>query len=598
MAKQTKYDEAAVKSLKSLEHIRLRPGMYIGRLGSGNHADDGIYILIKEVIDNGVDEFIMGNGRKIEVQVEDKEVVIRDYGRGIPLGKVIDCVSQINTGAKFNDDVFQFSVGLNGVGTKAVNALSEFFEVTSFRDGKYFQATFKRGDLQSKKKGKTDQPNGTMMRFIPDTKMFPKYKFRDKYIKRRLWNYAYLNSGLTLEYNGEKIFSRNGLFDMLEEKVNGDRIYDIIHHREAQLEFAFCHTSEYGENFYSFVNGQYTSDGGTHQSAFREGILKAVNSYARKSFDGNDVRNGIFGAIVVKLKEPVFESQTKNKLGNSEIRTELVNKVKNIVERFLHKNQGIAEKMMAKVGQNAKVRKQVQAVRKLGKEKAKKMALKIPKLKDCKYHLGDKSAKGDDTMIFLAEGDSAVGPMISSRDVLTQAIFPLKGKPLNCYGKKRDLVIKNDEFYCITKALNIEDGLEGLRYGKVIIATDADDDGMHIRNLLLTFFLYFYKELILHDHLFILETPLYRVRNKKETIYCYDEEDRGAAVKTIGRGAEITRFKGLGEIDPKEFGQFIGDDMRLVPVEIEKLHEVPELLDFFMGQNTPERREFIVENLI
>ena len=385
---------------------------------------------------------------------------------------------------------------------------------------------------------------------------------------------------------------------MLNEKVNGDKIYEVVHHKEAQLEFSFCHTSEFGENFYSFVNGQYTPDGGTHQSAFREGLLKAVNGYARKNFDGNDVRNGIFGAIAIKLRDPVFESQTKNKLGNTEVRTELVNKVKGIVERYLHQNKAIAEVMLNKVEENAKVRKQVQSVRKASKEKAKRMALKIPKLKDCKHHLGDKSGRGDDTMIFLAEGDSAVGPMISSRDVMTQAIFPLKGKPPNCFGKKRDLMINNDEFYCITKALNIEDGLEDLRYGKVIIATDADDDGMHIRNLLLTFFLYFHKEVILHDHLFILETPLYRVRNKQKTMYCYDEEDRVDALATIGRGAEITRFKGLGEIDPKEFGQFIGDDMRLLPVEIEKLHEIPELLRFFMGQNTPERREYIIQNLI
>ncbi len=596
--KDVAYNEDAVKSLKSLEHIRLRPGMYIGRMGNGSHADDGIYVLLKEVIDNSIDEFIMGNGRKIDVELDENQVTVRDYGRGIPLGKVVDCVSQINTGAKFNDDVFQFSVGLNGVGTKAVNALSEFFEVTSHREGKFKRATFRDGELVNEEDGKCDEPNGTQIRFVPSAELFPKFNFREKFISRRMWNYAYLNSGLTINYNGEKIISRNGLYDMLDEKVNGEKMYDIVHHKENHIEFAFVHTPEFGDNFFSFVNGQYTVDGGTHQSAFREGILKGVNSFAGKNYDGADVRNGMFGAIAIKIKEPIFESQTKNKLGNSEVRSDIVNKVKDVVEKFLHQNPKTAEVMMEKIEDNAAVRKKVSSLRKASKAKAKKIALKIPKLKDCKYHLGDKSPKGEDTMIFIAEGDSAVGPMISARDPHTQAIFPLKGKPLNCFGKKRDIIINNDEFYCLMKALNIEDDLEDLRYNKVIIATDADDDGMHIRNLLLTFFLYFFKDVIIKEHLYILETPLFRVRNKKETIYCYDEQEREEAIAKIGRGAEITRFKGLGEIDPKEFGQFIGDDMRLIPVEIEKLHEVPEILDFFMGSNTPERRQYIMDNLI
>ncbi|MCH2175580.1 MAG: type IIA DNA topoisomerase subunit B [Lentisphaeria bacterium] len=601
MAKKgVEYDDSAIKTLKSLEHIRLRPGMYIGRMGNGNNPEDGIYIMIKEVIDNCIDEFIMGNGNKVDISLDEECVTIRDYGRGIPLGKIVECVSEINTGAKFNDDVFQFSVGLNGVGTKAVNALSEWFQVTSHRDGKFASATFEGGILVDQKKGKTTEENGTEVSFIPDRNLYPKYKFSTSFIRKRMWNYAYLNSGLTIRFNDEKIFSRNGLYDMLNDKVDGDNMYDIIHHKERMLEFALTHTADFGENYFSFVNGQYTNDGGTHQSAFKEGILKAFNSYTGKSYDGSDVRNGIYGVISIKLKDPIFESQTKNKLGNGEIRGEIVNQVKDIIEKFLHKNQSLAEVMLEKVEQNAAVRKQVQAVRKASREKAKKVALKIPKLKDCKYHLGDKKPKsrGDESMIFIAEGDSAVGPMISARDVHTQAIFPLKGKPLNCYGKKRDLVVSNDEFYCLMRALNIEDGIEDLRYQKVILATDADDDGMHIRNLLLTFFLYYFKELILSNHLFILETPLYRVRNKKETLYCYDDDELAEASKKLGKMAEITRFKGLGEIDPREFGQFIGDDMRLIPVEIEKIHEVPELLNFFMGANTPARRDFIVNNLL
>lgn len=591
------YDENTISTLSSLEHIRLRPGMYIGRMGNGAHADDGIYVLIKEVIDNAIDEFIMGHGRKVVVSLDETSARIRDFGRGIPHGKLVDCVSRINTGAKFNDDVFQFSVGLNGVGTKAVNALASHFEVTSYRDGAFKRALFENGTLLREQEGKTDEPNGTEVFFTPSPELFPKYRFQEKYVCRRLWNYAYLNQGLSLYLNDERIYSRRGLYDLLDEKVGDDRVYDIIQYRDQRLDFAFCHTNEFGESYYSFVNGQYTNDGGTHQSAFREGILKGVNEFARKSFSGEDVRNGVFGAISIKLKEPIFESQTKNKLGNSEIRGDLVNQVKEAIVKFLHQNPDTAEAMLDKIAQNEKVRKEVQAVKKASREKAKKLSLKIPKLKDCKYHLGDRSGKGNHSMIFLTEGESAAGSIVSSRDVQTQAVFGLKGKPLNCYGKKRDLVIKNDEFYCIMKALNVEDGLDGLRYEKIVIATDADDDGMHIRNLLLTFFLYYFRELIIAEHLFILETPLFRVRNRKQTFYCYDNDERKAAIETLGGSPEITRFKGLGEISPKEFGQFIGEDIRLIPVTIDKLDEVPALLEFFMGSNTPERREFIVSNL-
>ena len=593
----TEYTDDSIKTLSSLDHIRKRPGMYIGRMGNGAHEDDGIYILLKEVIDNSIDEFIMGHGRKVMVNVDERTVSIRDFGRGVPLGKVVDCVSQINTGAKFNSDVFQFSVGLNGVGTKAVNALSEDFVITSHREGKFTKATFGGGVLKSEKKGKTEEPNGTLVEFRPDPELFPKkYKFNLNFIKRRLWNYAYLNSGLSLVFNGQRIYSRNGLFDLLQEKVESETVYPIIHHRETMLEFAFCHMATFGETYYSFVNGQYTNDGGTHQSAFREGILKGVNEFSRKNYQPDDVRNGVVGAISIKLQEPIFESQTKNKLGNSEIRSELVSKIKDLVCRYLHQNAEVAEAMLAKISENAKVRKDIQAVKKASKEKAKKLSLKIPKLKDCKYHLNKNPQKGADSMIFLTEGDSAAGSIVSCRDVNTQAIFALRGKPLNCYGKKRDLVISNDEFYCVMRALNIEDGMEGLRYNKVIIATDADDDGMHIRNLLLTFFLYYFEQLILSEHLYILETPLFRVRNKKETAYCYDEEERDAAMARI-KHHEVTRFKGLGEISPKEFGQFIGDDMRAIKVTIGKLSEVPDILKFFMGSNTPERKQYILDNL-
>ena len=593
------YDESKIRTLSSLEHIRTRPGMYIGRLGNGSHPDDGIYVLLKEVIDNSVDEYIMGAGKRVDVEIaEDGTVRVRDFGRGIPLGKVVDCVSRINTGAKYGSDVFEFSVGLNGVGIKAVNALAESFTVTSVRDGRFRSATFAQGILQDGEEGTTDEPNGTGVVFLPDQEYFPNFSFEDKFVRRRLWNYAYLNSGLSLYCNGERFYSRHGLLDLLDEKVDEEKVYDIIYHKGRGLEFAFCHTPAFGETYYSFVNGQYTNDGGTHQSAYREGILKGINEFAGRNIDGADVRNGIVGAIAIKLKDPVFESQTKNKLGNHEVRGEIVARVRDVVVACLYKDQALSEKLMEKISQNEKVRRDIQAVKRQARDKAKKTVLKIPNLRDCKYHLNNGAEKGNQSMVFLTEGQSAAGSIVSCRDPETQAIFCLRGKPLNCFGHSLATVYKNEEFYCVMKALGVEDGLEGLRYAKVILATDADVDGLHIRNLLITFFLTFFEQLVLSDHVFILETPLFRVRNKKKTIYCYDEEERDAAREELGKSAEVTRFKGLGEISPSEFGQFVGPDMRLVPVTVDNMHSVPELLGFFMGKNTPDRKRYIMENLV
>ena len=595
-AKTNAYDESKIKTLSSLEHIRLRSGMYIGRLGDGTNLDDGIYILIKEVIDNSIDEFIMGNGSKIVVNVEENRVKIRDYGRGIPLGKVIDCVSIINTGAKYNDEVFQFSVGLNGVGTKAVNALSEYFRVISFRDGKYFEAIFKRGVLQKKRQGKTEkEADGTYVEFVPDSEIFGDYNFNFEFIDQRVWNYAYLNSGLTLYLNKQKYESKNGLLDLLDSEVGETTVYDIGYHRSEKLEFAFAHTNTYGENYFSFVNGQYTSDGGTHQSAFREGFLKGVNEFYKKNYSGVDARDGLAGAVSIKLQNPVFESQTKNKLGNTEIRGWLVNEVKSGVVDFLHKNKTAAKKLEEKIINNEKLRKELNAVKKEAREAAKKVALKIPNLKDCKYHFGDK--KGDDSMIFITEGQSASGSIVSARDVYRQAVFSLRGKPFNVFGKSKAAIYKNEELFNLMMALGIENDIENLRYARLIIATDADYDGFHIRNLLMTFFLTYFEELVTAGHVYILETPLFRVRNKKETIYCYNNKERDEASEKLS-GPEITRFKGLGEISPKEFGQFIGEDMRLVKVSVKTMKDIPETLEFFMGKNTPSRRSFIMENLI
>jgi len=593
------YDESKIKTLSSTEHIRTRPGMYIGRLGNGSHPDDGIYILLKEVIDNAVDEFIMGEGKKIDIVLAPDGIArVRDYGRGIPLGKVVECASQINTGAKYDTDVFQFSVGLNGVGIKAVNALSARFSVTSHRNGKFKRADFKDGLLQQEEDGTTAEPDGTLVEFQPDPAFFPHFKFDDKIVRKRFWHYAWLNSGLVLNYGGDRFVSRNGLLDLLEDKVVDEKIYEPIYFKGPTLEFAFCHTTDFGESYYSFVNGQYTNDGGTHQSAFREGLLKAISEFAGHSVDGADARNGIVGAVAIKIKDPIFESQTKNKLGNGDIRTEIVTKVRDVLLAFLYKNPATAEKMMDKVSQNEKVRRDIQAVQKEAKEKAKKATLKIPNLRDCKYHLVGGHEKGGESMLFLTEGQSAAGSMISSRNVETQAIFCLRGKVKNSKKFAREEVYKNEELYYIMRALDVEETLDDLRYEKVIIATDADVDGLHIRNLLITFFLILFEPLVLSQHLFILETPLFRVRNKKETSYCYDEGERDEALCKLGKNAEVTRFKGLGEISPGEFGQFIGQDMRLQPVTIEHRRNIPHYLQFFMGANTPERRQYIMDNLV
>jgi len=596
--KNVAYDEKAIQTLDALEHIRLRTGMYIGRLGDGSTPVDGIYVMLKEVVDNSIDEFIMGVGKKIEIEREGATVSVRDYGRGIPLGKVIECVSQINTGGKYNDDVFQFSVGLNGVGTKAVNALSSGFEVKSVREGKFKQAFFERGKLQSEKSGKADEPDGTFIRFTPDPEIFDEYDWREEFIEHRLRYYAYLNSGLKLLYNKETYQSRNGLKDLLSDELgDAQPLYEIAHHQDDRFEFAFTHGNAYGESYFSFVNGQYTNDGGSHQSAFREGLLKGVNEYAKKSYAGEDVRDGIVAAIAVRLQDPVFESQTKNKLGSADVRGWLVPAVKDKVVRWLHEHPEDAKTLLEKVSLNEKVRKELSAIKKEARERAKKVAIRIPKLVDCKFHYDDPKAKRrDETTIFLSEGDSAAGVMVPTRDVYTQAIYSLKGKPLNVHGLKRDAIYRNEELYNIMRALGIEDSLEGLRYNRVVLATDADVDGMHIRNLLLTFFLRYFEELVLKGHVYILETPLFRVRNKGETRYCYSEKERDEAEKAI-KGAEVTRFKGLGEISPKEFGQFIGADMRLVRVGVGSMGEVEKSLEFFMGKNTPSRRDFIVENL-
>ena len=594
---KSNYDESKIKTLSSLEHIRLRTGMYIGRLGDGSDLDDGIYILLKEVVDNAVDEFIMGHGKQIDVDLDDDLVKVRDYGRGIPLGKVVECVSIINTGAKYNDDVFQFSVGLNGVGTKAVNALSTHFRVVAYRNGKYAEAIFERGQLKSQKKGKAaEEPDGTYVEFVPDDKIFGEFAFNFEYIEKRMWNYACLNSGLQLRFNGQKFVSRQGLLDLLKREVGDGVVYEPGYYKSQYLEFAFTHTNSYGETYLSFVNGQYTSDGGTHQSAFREGLLKGVNEFYKKNFNGVDVRESAFGAVAVKVKEPVFESQTKNKLGNTDVRGWIVAEVKEAVVDTLHKNPDAAKNLEAKIVHNEKLRKELNAVKKEAKEAARRIQIKIPKLKDCKYHLSDKK-HGEDSTIFLTEGQSAAGSIVSSRDVNTQAIFTLKGKPQNMFGKTKAAIYKNEELYNMMMALGIEDDVENLRYNRVVIATDADFDGFHIRYLLMTFFLTYFEDLVVAGHLYILETPLFRVRNKQETIYCYTEKERDRALKKL-RGSEITRFKGLGEISPREFGQFIGERMRLVKVSVRSMAAVPETLEFYAGRNTPERRDYIMENLI
>ncbi len=598
-----KYDESNIKSLSSLEHIRLRPGMYIGRLGNGSNVNDGIYILLKEVIDNSIDEFIMGAGSKIIVTILDNKVTVRDFGRGIPLGKIVECVSVINTGAKYDSEAFQFSVGLNGVGTKAVNALSSSFSVTSFRDGEMASASFVKGIQKGKTRHeKTAEPNGTMMSFVPDPDIFPDYSFNDDFVLERLWNYAYLNTGLTIEYNKKIIRSQNGLLDLLTKDIGQEMLYPVIHYKGKQLEFALTHTAAYGESYFSYVNGQHTSDGGTHLAAFKEGVLKGVNEYFKKNWNAPEIRDGIAGAISVKIQNPVFESQTKNKLGNTEIRTWIVNEVKEAVIDALMKNQDTAGSLLTKITTNERIHKEESAVRNGAREMAKKVSINIPKLRDCKYHLNsypkNKENEALSSMIFLTEGDSASGTITKTRNVNTQAVFSLRGKPFNVFGKTRKAIYENEELYNIMVALGLENSdFDNLRYAKVVIATDADTDGYHIRNLLMTFFLSFFEELVTSGRLFILETPLFRVRNKQVVTYCYTEKERDATLLQM-KNPEVTRFKGLGEIDPTEFGQFIGDDIKLVPVTIDSATEVRKKMQFCMGNNTPERREFIMENLV
>jgi DNA gyrase subunit B/topoisomerase-4 subunit B len=596
------YDESKIKTLSSLEHIRLRTGMYIGRIGTGAHYDDGCYVLLKEVVDNAVDEYIMGFGREVQIEIAGARVRVRDFGRGIPLGKVVDCVSTINTGAKYNDDVFQFSVGLNGVGTKAVNALSRHFLVRSHREGRFVEAVFKQGRLKKQTEGRTSEPDGTFIEFEPDPEIFKELEFRPEHVGRRLRHYSFLNTGLRLVFNGQSFQSRLGLMDLILEDLKTDQsepIYPPLHYSTKMLEFCFTHTnSRYGETFYSFVNGQYTSDGGTHLSAFREGLLKAVNEYSGRQYEGDDVREAMVGAIAIRLKNPVFESQTKNKLGNTEIRTGLVNQVREELLHFFGRNKEIAGQIVAKVEDTRQLRRELQEVKKLARERARAITLRIPQLKDCRQHFDKKRDKGRGTMLFICEGQSAAGSITSCRDVNTQAVFVLKGKPLNVWDLKRDVMYRNDELYNLMQALAIEDSLEGLRYEKVILATDADVDGLHIRNLMITYFFRFFEQLVHDGHLHVLETPLFRVRNKERTLYCYSEAEREAAVRELGGRPEITRFKGLGEISPKEFAQFIGPARRLSRVEYAPKPEATPILDFYMGKNTPERKDYIMERLV
>jgi len=595
---KTIYDESKIKTLSSLEHIRMRTGMYIGRTGDGSNYEDGVYILVKEVVDNGIDEFIMGYGRRITIKIADGTVKVRDYGRGIPLGKVVDCVSRINTGAKYNDDVFQFSVGLNGVGTKAVNALSESFLVRSTRDGEFSEAVFERGNLIKKRKGKTKERNGTYVEFKPDHEIFGNYKFIEEHLARRLRFYAYLNAGLRIDFNDKEFISKGGLLDLIKEESLFEKIYPPLHYCDKTLDFAFTHTNRFSEEYYSFVNGQYTTDGGTHLSAFREGVLKGINEYNKSKFSGDDVREGILGAIAIRLKEPVFESQTKNKLGNTELRGTLVTRVRDIVTDLLHRDKKAAEKLIGKIEDTQKLRKELQTVKKMARERSKAVSIRVPQLKDCKVHLNTKKKRAGESMIFITEGQSAAGSIVSCRDVTTQAIFTLKGKPLNCCDVRRDTLYKNVELYNLMRSLNIEESIDNLRYQHVILATDADVDGLHIRNLMITFFLRFFESLVRRGHLMILETPLFRVRNKKETIYCYSEAERDAASKKLGSKCEMTRFKGLGEISPAEFKQFIGKEMRMRQVVLDGEHSISEVLSFYMGKNTQERREYIMNNLV
>lgn len=603
---EAKYNEDSIKSLDWKEHIRLRPGMYIGKLGDGSAPDDGIYVLIKEVIDNSIDEFVMGAGKQIDITVRDKMVTVRDFGRGVPLGKVVDVVSKINTGAKYDSEAFKKSVGLNGVGTKAVNALSSNFSIQSIREGKTKIAEFERGNLTKDANAKSsDLQQGTIVTFVPDEKVFGKYHFIHEYIDRMCWNYAYLNAGLKITLNGVEYVSQNGLKDLLEKNLSGSILYPIIHLKGYDIEVALTHAeAQYGEEYYSFVNGQHTTQGGTHQGAFREAVVKTVREFYKKDFEAVDIRTSIIAAVSVKVQEPVFESQTKTKLGSQDIapggqsmKAFIGDFMKEALDNYLHKNPSVADALLKKIQQSEKERKELSGIQKLARERAKKSNLHNKKLRDCRVHYNTNDARGKDSTLFICEGDSASGSITKVRDVNTQAVFSLKGKPLNAFGLTKKVVYENEEFNLLQAALNIEDNIEELRYNNVVVATDADVDGMHIRLLLMTFFLQFFPDLVKNGHVHILQTPLFRIRNKKETIYCYSEEERKAAMTKLGGKPEITRFKGLGEISPDEFKNFIGKDMRLEPVIIEMGSNINDLLSYFMGKNTMERQEFIIGNL-
>ena len=603
---ENQYTEDNIRSLDWKEHIRLRPGMYIGKLGDGSAADDGIYILVKEIVDNSIDEFVMGNGKKIEIKVKDGKVSVRDFGRGIPLGKVNDCVSQINTGGKYDSKAFKKSVGLNGVGTKAVNALSEYFMVYSVRDGQKKESVFSRGEIvEDKPLAPTDEPNGTYFEFIPDDTIFKKFSFRMPYLTKMMWNYCYLNRGLVIQFNGERFQSKDGLKDLLDNNMDGDPLYPIIHLEDEDIEVAFTHGKTYGEDYYSFVNGQHTTQGGTHQSAVREAVAKVIRDFYKKDYDASDIRQSIVAAISVKVIEPVFESQTKTKLGSLEIepggksmRSFVNDFLKDKLDNYLHRHPEIADTLEKKIKQSERERKELSGIRKLARDRAKKSSLHNKKLRDCRVHLTDlKDERREMSTLFITEGDSASGSITKSRDVNTQAVFSLRGKPLNCYGLTKKVVYENEEFNLIQAALDIEEDMDNLRYNNIVISTDADVDGMHIRMLLLTFFLQFFPDLVKRNHVYVLQTPLFRVRNKKKTIYCYSDEERRNAIAELGKNPEITRFKGLGEISPDEFKYFIGDDIRLEPVMLTKDASIDSILSYFMGKNTPERQDFIIENL-
>ncbi len=608
MSDNSQYTEDNIRSLDWKEHIRLRPGMYIGKLGDGSSADDGIYILLKETLDNCIDEYVMGAGKTIEISIQGERVIVRDYGRGIPLGKVVDVVSKMNTGGKYDTRAFKKSVGLNGVGTKAVNALSSYFRVESTRDGKSKSAEFEVGELRDEELlDETTRRRGTKITFVPDEGIFKKYKYRNEYVERMLKNYVYLNPGLTIVFNGEKFFSENGLKDLLEDNNNReDMLYPVIHLKGEDIEVALTHSkTQYSEEYHSFVNGQHTTQGGTHQSAFREAIVKTIRDFYGKNYDASDVRKSIISAISIKVMEPVFESQTKTKLGSTDmggefptVRTYINDFVGKYLDNYLHKNPETADKLQRKIIMAEKERKELSGIRKLARDRAKKASLHNKKLRDCRVHLEDmKNDRRLESTLFITEGDSASGSITKSRDVNTQAVFSLRGKPLNSYGMSKKIVYENEEFNLLQAALNIEESMEDLRYNNIVIATDADVDGMHIRLLLITFFLQFFPELIKEGHLYILQTPLFRVRNKKETIYCYSDEERRNALEKLSGKPEITRFKGLGEISPDEFQHFIGDDIRLEPVMLDKAMSIEQLLKFYMGKNTPDRQEFIIENL-